>query len=134
MLDSQREPPTENHEPDSGAGRTGGVFTTLTRLLWGGSVEAPLSHAPARRTENHTALDDTRDATPEELDPLHRDDAYRDTGTVDAETLAEIREQLADRRKIGAIKLYREAAGCDLKSAKEAVDRIARENGVKKAA
>jgi len=75
------------------------------------------------------AADDTRDATPEELDP-----AYRDTGTVDAETLSEIREQLAARRKIEAIKTYREAAGCDLKSAKEAVERIAREHGGKKAA
>jgi len=114
----------------------------LSRLIWGrdqGGAQGQSSErgdaGPARESgppppsPAGLAADDTRDATPEELDP-----AYRDTGTVDAETLAEIREQLAARRKIEAIKTYREAAGCDLKSAKEAVERIARDTGAKKAA
>jgi len=111
------------HEPARQPAKPGGLFARLSRIIWGESVEAPISHKPAGAAASLAADDDTRDATPEELAP-----AYQDSDTVDAETLAEVNAQLAARKKIEAIKTYRLAAGCDLKTAKQAVERIAREN------
>ncbi|MCA9756336.1 MAG: ribosomal protein L7/L12 [Candidatus Eisenbacteria bacterium] len=41
-----------------------------------------------------------------------------------ADVEARVRELLAQKKKIEAIKLYREATGCGLKEAKEAVESL----------
>lgn len=87
----------------TGKGKKSGGF--LGRLLWGSQPGEPVfdDAAPAEET----------------FKPRFEDD------TIDAETMAEVMEQLSKKRKIEAIKIYREATGCGLKDAKESVERLA---------
>jgi|GEM_PF-3296286 len=89
------------HTPKHDAApRPGGLFNRISSVILGGGAPAPEGGAEAPRGS--------------------------DSDTMDAATLEEVREQLSRGRKVEAIKLYREAASCDLEDAREAVERMAR--------
>lgn len=61
---------------------------------------------------------------PRTLDAARSAAAIAQTRALDADSLAEIKQLLAKRQLIGAIKVYRERTNCGLREAKDAVEAI----------
>ena len=95
----------------------------------GGGRKVGFGSAPAPRSERRSEARVAPAAAPvSNMRPPATRKAPTD-GAIPAEIVDEVDALLADRRKIEAIKVVREATGMGLKDAKEAVERHARGRG-----